>query len=130
MTRRPEKTGAAGTSSDDAVVHALIELKATLESTIANLTTAAERVGPMIHQRISGKPWSRITVSEQQPAITEIITEALDELGDLGNRFRREKANALRNEGLSMRTIGELLGVSRQRIWTLLQDRPNPTPDP
>lgn len=129
MTHRPEKIGAAETGTDEPVVQALIELKATLENTIANLTTAAERVGPMINQRISGKPWSWITMSEQQPAITEIITQTLDELGDFGNRFRREKANALRHEGLSMSTIGELLGVSRQRVWTLLQDRPNPTPD-
>jgi hypothetical protein len=130
MTHRPEKIGAAETGADDAVVQALIELRATLEYTIASLTTAAERIGPMVSQRISGKPWSSIAVSEQEPAITEIITQALDELGDIGSRFRREKANALRREGLSMRTIGELLGVSRQRVWALLQDRPSPKPGP
>ncbi|MHA6616647.1 helix-turn-helix domain-containing protein [Pseudonocardia sp. DLS-67] len=126
MTRRSEPPGAPEAGDDD-VVQALVELKATLDDTISGLTAAAERIGPMIEQRISGKPWSGIAVSEQQPVITEIITQALDELGDTGSRFRRAKATALRQEGLSMRTIGELLGVSRQRVWTLLHGPARPT---
>jgi hypothetical protein len=111
------------TSTDDGVVRALIDLRIGLTDTIAGLVAAAEQADSMIDKRRRGQAWSEIVVSERSPMITEILTQALEDLGEVGSRYRHEKAVALQREGLSTRSIGELFGVSRQRVSTLLRRR-------
>jgi hypothetical protein len=109
------------TGTDDGVVRALVELRLGLIDTIAGLTAAVEQADSMIDKRRSGQAWSQIAVSEPSPMISEIVTHALEDLGEVGRRYRHEKAAALRREGLSTRSIGELFGVSRQRVSALLR---------
>jgi hypothetical protein len=123
VVHEPDGAGVMSTSADDGAVRALVDLRIALDDTIASLVTAVEQADLMIGKRRSGTPWSAITVSLPSPVITEILTNALQDLGEAGSRFRREMAVALRREGLSMTSIGELLGVSRQRVPTLLQRR-------
>ncbi|MHA6619204.1 hypothetical protein [Pseudonocardia sp. DLS-67] len=94
-----------------------------MTDTIAGLLAAVEQADSMIDKRRSGRSWSDITTSAPNPMITEILTHALEDLGEVGSRYRHEKAVALRREGLSTRSIGELFGVSRQRVSTLLRQR-------
>ncbi len=110
-----------GQDTDDPAVQALVELRAGLERTIADLSAAAARADELIERRTSGTSWYDIVTTEERPLVIETITGVLDELGELGSRFRREEAVALQREDVSITRIGELFRVSRQRVSTLLQ---------
>jgi hypothetical protein len=112
------------TGSDDAAVRALLELRAGLERTVSELAAAAERADQLIEQRRRGLTWYDIVSSEEPPLVIEAITRVLDELGELGSRFRREEALALQREDVNITRIGELFRVSRQRVSTLLHQAP------
>jgi transposase len=113
------------TRTDDAAVQALVDLKAGLERTISDLAAAGERADQLIALRRGGTPWHDIVTSEEPPLVIETVTQVLDELGELGSRFRREEALALQRENISITRIGELFRVSRQRVSALLQEKPN-----
>jgi hypothetical protein len=110
----------AGDTDDDAV-KALLELKAGLDRTITALSAASSRADELIERRERGVTWYEIVSTEEPPLVIETITQVLDDLGELGSRFRREEALALQREDVSITKIGELFRVSRQRVSTLLQ---------
>lgn len=110
----------AGDTDDDAV-KALLELKAGLDRTITALSAASSRADELIERRERGVSWYEIVSTEEPPLVIETITQVLDDLGELGSRFRREEALALQREDVSITKIGELFRVSRQRVSTLLQ---------
>jgi transposase len=110
----------AGDTDDDAV-KALLELKAGLDRTITALSAASSRADELIERRERGVSWYEIVSTEEPPLVIETITQVLDDLGELGSRFRREEALALQREHISITKIGELFRVSRQRVSTLLQ---------
>jgi transposase len=110
-----------GRDTDDPAVQALVELRAGLERTIADLSAAAERADELIERRTGGVSWFDIVSAEEPPLVIETITRVLDDLGELGSRFRREEALALQREDVSITKIGELFRVSRQRVSTILQ---------
>lgn len=109
---------------DDDAVRALLALRAGLTRTIADLGAAAERADQLVEQRRGGRSWFDIVSSEKSPLVIETITGVLDELGELGSRFRREEALALQREKISITRISEMFRVTRQRVSALLQDRP------
>ena len=113
-----------GKDTDDGATQALVELRAGLERTIAELGGAAERADQLIELRRGGNSWYDIVSSEEPPLVIETITRVLDELGELGSRFRREEALALQRENISITRIGELFRVSRQRVSALLHQGP------
>jgi DNA-directed RNA polymerase sigma subunit (sigma70/sigma32) len=108
------------TDTNDPAVQALIELKKGLERTIAALDAAAARADELIERRASGRSWHDIVSTEEPPLVIETITRVLDDLGELGSRFRREEALALQREDVSLTRIGELFRVSRQRVSALV----------
>jgi hypothetical protein len=110
--------------ADDAAVRALLELRRALDRTVADLGAAAERADDLIAQRRRGRSWFQIVSSEKPPLVIETVTGVLDELGDLGSRFRREEALALQREDISITRIAELFRVTRQRVSALLHTRP------
>jgi hypothetical protein len=112
-----------GRDTDDPAVQALVELRAGLERTIADLRAAAARADELIERRTGGSSWYDIVSTEEPPLVIETITRVLDNLGELGNRFRREEALALQREDVSITRIGELFRVSRQRVSALVHDR-------
>jgi transposase len=109
-----------GRDSDDPAVQALVELRAGLERTITALRTASTRAEELIERRTAGASWYEIVSTEEPPLVIETITRVLDDLGELGSRFRREEALALQREDVSITRIGELFRVSRQRVSTIL----------
>ena len=113
-----------GEKIDDDAVRALVELRAGLERTIDELTTAIARADQLIDGRRGGRAWFDIVTSEEPPLVVETITRVLNELGELGSRFRREEALALQHENVSITRIAELFRVSRQRVSALLQNHP------
>ncbi len=113
-----------GEDTNDPAVQALVELRAGLHRTIGALSAAAARADELIEHRAAGSSWYDIVSTEEPPLVIETITRVLDDLGDLGSRFRREEALALQHEDVSITRIGELFRVSRQRVSALLHDRP------
>lgn len=109
-----------GRDNDDPAIHALVELRAGLERTITALEAASARAEELIERRTAGASWYDIVSTEEPPLVIETITQVLDDLGELGSRFRREEALALQREDVSITKIGELFRVSRQRVSTIL----------
>ncbi|MBC3191504.1 hypothetical protein H7X46_10565 [Pseudonocardia sp. C8] len=101
---------------------ALAALGAQLEASIADLESARERVRELQALRAEGLGWREIVPREKRPLIVESVTRALDGLGAVGGRFRREEAVALHDEGETIAGIGRLFGVSRQRVSSYLQE--------
>jgi hypothetical protein len=59
---------------------------------------------------------------ESRPLIVELLSLSLYELSNASNRFRSFEARELYSEGLTMAEIGDLFGVTRQRIATLIRE--------
>jgi hypothetical protein len=110
--------------TDDSARAALEELGRQLEITIHDLRAAGKRVEELLSLRASGRSWSDIVSHEERPLIVERITRAIDDLGAVGGRFRREEALALHREDVSINRISQLFGVSRQRASVLVRPRP------
>lgn len=112
------------TNRDDDAIQALLALRAALERATGELTAAAERADELVRLRRGGRTWYEIVSAEEPPLVLETITRVLDELGELGSRFRREEALALHREDINITRIGQLFGISRQRVSTLLHKFP------
>ncbi len=107
----------------DGADQALDQLDQQLDRTIEDLRAAAERVRELQRLRAEGRSWYEIVASEEQPLIVEMISSAIDDLGAVGGRFRREQALALHREAVTISRIGQLFGVSRQRASVLVRAR-------
>jgi hypothetical protein len=122
-TERDAEDGAhlRDAAADDADA-ALAALAAQLEASVAELSSARERVAELQELRSQGLSWRAIVPREARPLIVETLTRTLDGLGAVGGRFRREEAVALHGEGETIAGIGRLFGVSRQRVSAYLQE--------
>ncbi|GAA1858261.1 hypothetical protein GCM10009772_38040 [Pseudonocardia alni subsp. carboxydivorans] len=122
-TERDAEDGAhlRDAAADDADA-ALAALAAQLEASVAELSSARERVAELQELRSQGLSWRAIVPREARPLIVETLTRTLDGLGAVGGRFRREEAVALHAEGETIAGIGRLFGVSRQRVSAYLQE--------
>jgi hypothetical protein len=109
--------------SDDAALRALDDLRVQLDSTIADLHAARERLDQLAEWRRTGRTWAEIVAHEERPLVVETIARVLGDLGETGSRLRQEEALALQREHLSITRIGQLFGVSRQRISAILRDQ-------
>ena len=106
---------------DDSTLRALDALHVQVDQTIFDLQGVKERLELLAELRAAGISWSEIVANEDRPLVVETIADVLVKLGDTGSRFRREEALALRREDVSITRIGELFGVSRQRISAILR---------
>lgn len=103
------------------VLAALDDLLAALDANRADADRIVARAEVIKAERAKGRPWSDIVPEGEHPLIPELVSEMLDRLARVGSRVRREEANALHDEGMSMEAIGELFGVTRQRVSALLR---------
>ncbi|MCW0214405.1 MAG: hypothetical protein OJJ54_13680 [Pseudonocardia sp.] len=106
----------------DPAVESLELLGDQLDRTLDELRAARERVDQLLELRASGHTWHEIVAAESRPLVIEAVTRALDDLGTVGGRFRRDEAVALHRENVSITRIGKLFGVSRQRVSAILQE--------
>jgi hypothetical protein len=115
----------------DPAVESLELLGEQLDRTMGELRAARERVDQLLELRATGRTWHEIVAAESRPLVIEAVTRALDDLGTVGGRFRRDEAVALQRENVSITRIGKLFGVSRQRVSAILQEsarRPDEEP--
>lgn len=85
------------------------------------LQAIEKRAQQLQADRATGASWEHIVRQEERPLIVEKLTELGTSLEIAGSRWRRTKARALHARGLTMDTIADLFGVTRQRISALLK---------
>ena len=108
-------------ASNDPVLAALDDLETALSENIRRNERALSRAQEIRRQRHEGRPYREIVSASSRPLIVELIAENMKALSTAGALLRREMAQALRNEGLTIEAIANLYGVSRQRISELLR---------
>lgn len=118
-------SSAKGTGSDGRDDDPLLLALEDLVHAAANVNEAVEmltaRAGRMRAMRRQGAPWRDIVDAEERPLIAEMLTDTIQRFEAAGTRFRRAKARALHDEGMTMEQIGDLFGLTRQRISALLR---------
>ena len=65
-------------------------------------------------------------IAEQERLFVDFVNGPYRELLDAVSSLRRRQVRALYEEGMTMAQLGRLLGVTRQRIAVLLDDRKRP----
>jgi hypothetical protein len=76
--------------------------------------------------RQHGLPYREIVHREDRPLIAELLTASIRRYQAAGTHFRFAQARALHAEGLTMEQIGQLFGLTRQRIAAILRRPPGP----
>ena len=109
-------------TADEAVI-ALQELDAALETSVAELNSARDRIERVLAAKADGATWLEVESVQDGPLVVASVTTVLDRLAAVGSRFRRAEAQALHREGLSMERVAMLFGVTRQRVSALLRER-------
>jgi predicted XRE-type DNA-binding protein len=77
----------------------------------------------LVRLRRDGLPWEEILLSEERPLMSVLFAETAEAMMRANSRVRRTQAQALRRAGVTLTRIGELLGVTRQRVSALLRGR-------
>ena len=72
---------------------------------------------------------SYLKIVEQDRLFIDFAAGPYKELVDAVSRLRRHQVAALYDEGMTMAELGRLLGVTRQRIAVLLDDKRKQTGD-
>ena len=100
---------------------ALASLAEVVASAQVHLEELRGRIGVLQAERAAGRDYAAIVDAEERPLVVERLTEVLEELAVAGAAFRRAEARVLHEGGLSQEAIGELFGVTRQRVSALLK---------
>jgi hypothetical protein len=118
-------SSANGTGSDRLDDDPLLLALEDLVRAAANVNDAVEmltaRAARMRELRRQGAQWREIVDAEERPLIAEMLTDTIQRFEAAGTRFRRAKARALHDEGMTMEQIADLFGLTRQRISALLR---------
>ncbi len=105
---------------DDPALQALDALTDAVGRARSRLSQLETRADLLRAERRAGKSFVEIVEHEQHPLVVELLTSVLEVLAEAGSAFRRAKARALHDEGLSQEAIAAHFGVSRQRVAALL----------
>ena len=108
---------------DDEVVSALRALCAALDENAKAADLIRKRAKVIIDARAEGRSYTEIIDAGSRPLVPELVSDKLNRLFEAGSRVRRAEAAALHDEGVSMERIGEIFGVTRQRVSALLKPR-------
>lgn len=114
----------ADSSGGDEVLEALDELVRALKEASRRNEQALKRAQQIRQQRQRGASYGEIVLGHDEPLLVQLTRENLNDLLEAGSRFKRAQARALYAEGFTMERIGEIFGVTRQRVSALLRDRP------
>jgi hypothetical protein len=112
--------------SPDEVLDALDALSSALEAAAADQQVMVDEVIRMRRCRSWRQSWVTALPPAGQPNLVSLSTRALSSLGVATARVRTTLARALRTEGLTVREIAALFGVSHQRVSELLARTDHP----
>lgn len=106
----------------DAFMAAVDDLDRALDQSLEMTKRMKERIRELRNARAQGRSLREIVPQERTALLVQLLTESTNLLHAYGNRVRRTEARALHAEGLTMDAIGQLFGVTRQRVSALLRD--------
>lgn len=110
--------------ADDPVLTAMSQLIAVLERIEREKSAIVVQFETIHAQRRLGVAYTEIVPREPRPLIVERTREVINEMIEASGRLQRAEAKALHDEGASMERIGELFGVTRQRVADFLRSDP------
>lgn len=119
----PASVFGAAKPESEAALAAISELLAAAEQMEDVIAVVRDRAPAALACVAEGLPFTEIVTRLERPLTGEVLYDSLDRLEAAGTRCRRVLATALRREGRTMQHIGDLWGISRQRVSELLQDR-------
>lgn len=111
------------TSATDAasLVRALADIDRALADNIERSAEIRSRVREFRARIEAGATVSELVLAETEPRTVALLTENMANLEDVGSAFRVRLAKSLRAEGMTIASVAELFGVTRQRISALLR---------
>jgi hypothetical protein len=109
-------------ATDDQPLVVLEEVADDLDQTAAENKTAARRLRRLGAQRRNGRPWREVLGGKATRDLLTLVTGLASRLSSATGRLRRGVAQALLSEGLRVRQIADLLGVSHQRVSRVLKE--------
>ena len=112
-------------SGGDDVLVLLDEVVRALTENSERATRAMERAEQIRLRRQRGMSYLEIADDGYGPMLIKLVTENLQNLVDVGSRLRRAHARALYADGATLQQIGELYGVSHQRISAIIHSDPH-----
>jgi hypothetical protein len=124
-----QRRGGARRERDDVLV-ALEDLLLAADQVEAAVQTLRRRGAQLEAARSDGVAYRALVGEEHRPLIAELLTETIKRFEAAGTRFRQAEARALHGEGVTMSQIGDLFGLTRQRISVLLRATPPGTRPP
>lgn len=127
-----EEVSSAGRWEADvpATDEVMVALDALLEALDANIQLAKRcrrRARDLRHQRRRGRAYRDIVPAGDEPLIVHMMRENLGRLGAAASRLQHAEAAALYAEGMTMEAIGQLFGVTHQRVSAMLKRARNDT---
>lgn len=111
---------------DDTVARlltALVDIEAGAAENVARSIEIQSRVRYLRERLEAGEDLVELVRSEEPPRVVELLSSNMATLDTVGAELRAAQALALRAEGLTIESIAELFGVTRQRISALLKQK-------
>jgi hypothetical protein len=113
-------------SSGDTVMDALDEVVDAVDGARERISLIQVRALEIKRRRAAGDEYLDIFPLEDRPLMVGLLAETITLLHQASGRFRREEAQALYREGVTMDEIAQLFGVTRQRISEVLRPASKP----
>jgi hypothetical protein len=101
----------------------LAQLHDMAEANIGRSKEIQARIDHLLVRLEAGEALPDIVDNETRPLIPELVTQNIEALQEVGLLLRQAEARALRAHGYTLGRIGELFGVTRQRVGYLLSDQ-------
>lgn len=120
---------AARETEGDDVLECLAGVTDALAAAPAHIAAAMRGAEAIRVERAAGARFSAILAGREGALVAESLKSMIESLSNAAGRLRRAQARALYADGLSMDKIGRVLGVSRQRVSSLLRSSTQPDAD-
>ena len=111
---------------DDPALEALTTLSEVASASADELNIVGGELSSMEQRRRRGWSWRRILSSGASASLLSDVARIVATLGGASGAFRRTVTQALQKEGMQIKDIASLLGVSRQRISAVIRPRRKP----
>lgn len=105
---------------DESVDSVLEEVATTAEAVVAEQAEVAQRARHLKQERVRHSSWVEAWDRQPSPSLLERLRVGSRRLAETTSRFSRATARQMAQEGASRRAIARRLGVSHQRVTSLL----------